>query len=102
MSRHAESLDTFGCKGNREGVDLLQLSRSSPRKRGPRLGDVRMHSALKTRVNALAAPGSPLPRGRTELVARVSKISLREQAVQHGRCRQLAPEHAIVLLGHAE
>src|SRR5262245_34821244 len=28
-----------------------------------------MHSALKTRVNALMAPGSPLPRGRTEIAA---------------------------------
>src|SRR5262245_60268769 len=43
------------------------------RKRGPRLGNVRMHSALKTRVNALMAPGSPLPRGRTEYDATLSE-----------------------------
>src|SRR5262245_12941206 len=81
---------------------MVLSRRSSPRKRGPRLGDVRVHRALKTRVNALVAPGSPLPRGRTELMARVSKTSLGEQAVQHRRSRQLTPKHAIVLLGDAE
>src|SRR5215813_4440019 len=37
-----------------------------PAEGDPGLGDVRVDSALKTRVNALTAPGSPLSRGRTE------------------------------------
>src|SRR5262249_4325417 len=53
-----------------ERVELVlnrqDLKDSQPRKRGPTLGDVRVRSALNTRVNALMAAGSPLPRGRTK------------------------------------
>src|SRR5262245_28764838 len=56
-SMHCSLFCTHGC---------IAL-RSSPRTRGPRLGDVRVHSALKMRVST-CGPGSPRPRGRTERV----------------------------------
>src|SRR5215475_2794828 len=63
------------------GPDGLTSLRSSPRKRGPRLGDVRVHSALKTRVNALMAPGSLLRRGRTEGVVDIERLQSQDRSI---------------------
>src|SRR5215510_8174458 len=72
--------------------------RSSPRKRGPTLGDVRVHSALKTRVNALMAAGSPLSRGRTERAAPCPRMSRPHSCSCRAKQRlELAPQHHVDL-----